>query len=122
MRITNEVKLQMCEDRLIRGLSLSHIQEKYGGYDIGRLKYFLNLYKKHGPDVFIDRQAGKYGRETKLLAIGRVKKGESIRQVALDWGLIGPSILGDWIKVYDTKGDAAIQDTYPGKSYMLLSQ
>ena len=43
-------------------------------------------------------------QDTKLLAISRVKNGESIRSVALDLGIIEPTILGDWIKLYDKKG------------------
>ncbi|HBT59634.1 MAG TPA: hypothetical protein DEA45_02285 [Acholeplasmataceae bacterium] len=57
-------------------------------------------------------------RDTKLLAIGRVENGESIRSVALDLGLTDPTILGDWLKLYRTKGEAAVKDTYSSKGYL----
>ncbi len=53
------------------------------------------------------------------MGISRViENKESIRRVALDFGLIEPSILGDWVRLYKQKGEAAIQDTYPRKGYL----
>ena len=66
----------------------------------------------------MNRESGVYKRDTKLLGISRVEHGESIRSVALDLGLIDPSILGDWVRMYKCKGEAAIQDTYPRKGYL----
>ena len=118
MRLTLEQKLMMCEEHIIKGKSISHASEMYGGYDIGRLKYLINIYKRYGRDAFLNRENGIYKRDTKLLAIGRVKNGESIRSVAIDLGLIEPSILGDWVRLYKQDGEAAIQDTYPRKGYL----
>lgn len=97
MRLTNKEKLKMCEEHLIQGKSLSHICERYGIKDVSKLKYWINLYKKHGKQTFVDRSNGVYKRDTKLLSISRVKNGESIRAVSLDLGLIDPSILWDWV-------------------------
>jgi len=118
MKITNKIKLKMCEEHIYERKSLSHICERYGQNDVSKLKYWINLYKKHGKQTFIDRSAGVYKRDTKLIAISRVKNGESIRAVGVDLGLIEPSILGDWIRKYNTEGEASIQDTYPRKSYL----
>ncbi len=61
-----------------------------------------------------------YYRDTKLLAISRVLSGkESLRSVALDLGLPDPTILGGWMKVYETKSEVGVQDTYPRKNYVL---
>ena len=122
MKLTNIIKLKMCEEHLIQRKSLSHICEEYLTRDVSNLKYWINLYKKHGKKVFLDRTDGVYRRDTKLLAIGRVKNGESIRSVSLDLGLIDPSILRDWIKKYDQKGQESIQDTYPRKNYLLKDE
>lgn len=119
MKLTNNIKLKMCDEHLIQRKSLSHICEEYGTKDISKLKYWVNLYKKHGEKVFLDRSDGVYRRDTKLLSIARVKNGESIRSVSLDLGLIDPSILRDWIKKYDEYGEKSIQDTYPRKNYLL---
>lgn len=118
MRLTLKQKMKMCEEHIIKGKSLSHASEMYGGYDIGSLKYLINIYKLYGKESFINRENGVYKRDTKLLAISRVEHGESIRSVALDLGLIEPSILGDWVRMYKRKGEAAIKDTYPRKGYL----
>ena len=118
MKLTNKDKLEMCEEHILEGKSLSHICERYGNKDVSKLKYWINLYKQHGRQTFIDRSAGAYKRDTKLLAINRVKNGETIRSVSVDLGLIEPGILSDWIQKYDKEGEQAIQDTYPRKSYL----
>ncbi len=108
----------MCEEHVIKGKSISDASEMYGGYDIGNLKYLINIYKRYGSKAFLNRENGVYKRDTKLLAIDRVKHGESIRSVAIDLGLIDPCILGDWVRLYKQKGEEAIQDTYPRKGYL----
>ena len=108
MRITNKEKLKMCKEHVIEKKSLSHISERYGDYDIGRLKYLIYLYKKYGEKPFINRENGVYKRDTKLMSISRVKNGESIRTVSLDLGLIDAGVLGDWVKKYDNEGEEAI--------------
>jgi hypothetical protein len=94
MRLTFEDRLKMCEDLVLRGKSLSHISEDNGNYDITNLKYLINLYKKFGSEVFLNREDIVYYRDTKLLAISRVQAGkESLRSIALDLGLPDPTIL-----------------------------
>lgn len=123
MRLTLEEKLKMCEEHVLNNKSLSHISEDNGNYDIGNLKYLINLYKKFGKDVFLNREDKIYYRDTKLLAISRVlKNGESIRSVSLDLGLLDPTILGGWLKIYRAKGEAGIEDTYPRKNYVLKDE
>ena len=118
MKLTNKEKLKMCEEHLIEKKSLSHICERYEYKDVSKLKYWIKLYKKHGKQIFIDRSVGVYKRDTKLIAISRVKNGETIREVSVDLGLIEPKILSDWIKKHDTEGETSIRDTYPRKSYL----
>ena len=118
MQLTNKEKLEMIKLHLENGLSLSHVCEKYKYKDKSKLKYFVNLYKIHGEARFLDRTELIYRRDSKLLAISRVKNGESIRSVACDFGLTEPGILSDWIQKYNNEGEEAIQDTYPRKSYL----
>jgi transposase InsO family protein/transposase-like protein len=123
MRLTLEQKMKMCEEHIIKGKSLSHASEMYGGYDIGNFKYLINIYKRFGREAFLNRENGVYKRDTKLLAISRViENKESIRSVALDLGLIEATILGDWVRLYKQKGEAAIQDTYPRKGYLTKNE
>lgn len=118
MKLTMEEKLIMCKEHMIENKSLSHISEKHDNYNIGEIKYLINLYKRYGDKPFINRENGVYRRDTKLLAISRVKNGESIRTVSVDLGLINYKILSDWVKKYDSEGEKAIQDTYPRKNYL----
>lgn len=118
MRITNNEKLKMVKEHIYEGKSLSHVCERYKYKDTSKLKYWVNLYKVHGEQTFINRENGVYKRNTKLLAINRVKNGESIRSVSIDLGLIEPGILSDWISKYNIEGEESIQDTYPRKSYL----
>jgi len=105
MQITNKEKLEMCLEHLSDGKSLSHICERYEYKDVSKLKYWINLYKRHGENIFINRENGIYRRDTKLLAISRVKNGESIRSVLIDLGLTEPAILKYWIKLYNNEGE-----------------
>lgn len=121
MRVTAEQKLEMVKAHVDHGKSLSHAAEMYG-YDIGNLKYLCKLYDKFGEEIFFRDGMTKHQRSTKLIGIARVKAGESIRRVALDLGLIEPSILGDWVKLYDKKGEAGIKDSYQRASYLTKDQ
>ena len=118
MKITLEEKLEMCKEHVIEKKSLTHIAELHQYHNIDEIKYAVNLYKKHGEKPFINRKLGVYRRDTKLLAISRVKNGESLRTVSLDLGLINYKILSDWVKKYNNDGEASIQDTYPRKNYL----
>ena len=81
--INNEDKLKMCEEHIKNGKSLSRVSEMYGGYYVSNIKYLVNLYRKHGKNIFYRDGETIYRKDTKLLAIGRVKSGESIISVAL---------------------------------------
>ncbi|MFP4478101.1 MAG: hypothetical protein ACLFPM_01550 [Candidatus Izemoplasmatales bacterium] len=52
MKITLKEKIEMCEEHIIKGKSLSHVSEMYDGYNIGNLIYIINLYKRHEKKVF----------------------------------------------------------------------
>jgi len=119
MRITMKEKLKMCKLHLEDGLSLSHISELYGNYGVGSIKYAINLYKAHGEEPFLNRDRRIYKRDTKLLAIGQVLAGRSIRNVAIEHALTDPGVLADWLRKYKNEGEEAIQDTHPRANYLL---
>lgn len=118
MKLTLEDKLKMCKEHVVEKRALSHISEIYGNYGIGEIKYLVNLYKRYGDIPFINRESGIYKRDTKLIAISRIKNGESIRKVSLDLGLINYKTLSDWVKKYNKYGEKGIQDTHPRKNYL----
>lgn len=120
MRITMKEKLRMCEDHLNKGTSLSHLSEQYHNYPVASIKYLVKLYRKHGRKPFFERDKREvYKRDTKLMAIGQVLSGRSLRSVSIELGLIDPAILRDWVKKYKNDGEEAIQDTYPRANYLL---
>ncbi|MEG1142414.1 MAG: hypothetical protein RSE41_08240 [Clostridia bacterium] len=47
MKITMKDKLEMCEEHILEGKTLSHVCERHNYKDTGKLKYWINLYKKH---------------------------------------------------------------------------
>ena len=42
MKLTLEQKMKMCEEHIIKGKSISHASEMYGGYDIYAGCYYYN--------------------------------------------------------------------------------
>ncbi|MDE5830667.1 MAG: hypothetical protein K2H53_03150, partial [Clostridia bacterium] len=118
MKKTLEEKLQMCKEHVEEGKSLSHICELHEYHNIDEIKYAVNLYKRYGEKPFLNREQNVYRRDTKLLAISRIKNGESLRKVSLDLGLVNYKILSDWVKKYNNEGEQSIQDTYPRKNYL----
>lgn len=118
MKKTLEEKLEMCKEHVEEGKSLSHVCELHNYHNIDEVKYAVNLYKRYGGKPFLNRNQNVYRRDTKLLAISRIKNGESLRKVSLDLGLVNYKILSDWVKKYNNEGEQAIQDTYPRKNYL----
>ena len=55
MKLINKEKLEMCLEHINGGKSLSHICERYNYIDTSKLKYWINLYKRHGEKIFINR-------------------------------------------------------------------
>ena len=103
-----EEKVQMCKEYVDEGKSLSHVSEIHNYHNIDEIKYAINLYKRYRETPFLKREQNVYRRDTKLLAINRIKNGESLRKVSLDLGLINYKILSDWVKKYNNEGENAI--------------
>ena len=63
------------------------------------------LIKKHGYDVLRNGKNRYYSREFKLQTINRVLVNyESVKQVALDTGLVSASILHNWLSKFKKNG------------------
>ena len=75
----------MVLEHLHEGKSYSYLGSKYQ-FDIPKKKYMVKLYLQKGETPFQDRQKQTHRRDTKLLTISRVKKGESNHQVAWHLG------------------------------------
>lgn len=110
----------MVKEHIEEGITLRELSEKYDLHASG-IKYYVALYRRHGKDVFIERdKLGVYTRELKLDAITKFLRGEqSQRQIALEIGLPDPSIIKDWVDKYKAEGEEGIQTSHRRKSYEL---
>lgn len=118
MKITKEQKLKMVQEHLEEGIPLSELVKKYN-YNISNVKYQCALYQRYGPEAFKNRGIKTYTREEKLEAIKRNKAGTSMRQIALEMGLSDASIIRDWVRMYEKKGESGIKDTNSRSHYLL---
>lgn len=123
MKVNNKQKLEIAKRHLNEGITLRELSEEFD-LNLKNIKYFVSLYQIHGEKVFLEREdLEEYTREIKLSAITQVLEVErSIRSVALEYGLIDPTILRDWIKIYKERGEEAIQTTRRRKSYELKEE
>lgn len=120
MKITRKVKIDIARKFLYEGITLKELSLEYD-YNISNVKYVIALYRTHGEDIFLgDEESREHTRETKLDLISKVlKDGRSIRSVAIEYGLMDPTILSGWIKIYKNKGEDAIQTTRKRAPYKL---
>ena len=102
------------------GIPMMTIAKKYN-FSVSNLKHKINLYQLHGERPFTDEQERRiYTREEKLKAIKTVLSGQkSGRQMAAEIGTPDSDTVNDWIKLYKTKGEAAIQPSKGRRCYML---
>ena len=102
------------------GVPMAKLAEKYH-FNVSHLKHKINVYQIHGDKPFTDEQAKRvYTREEKLRAIKIVLSGQkSARQMSAELGTPDAQTVGEWVHLYKTKGEAAIQVSRGRKKYML---
>lgn len=120
MKVTMNQKLEIAKKYLEEGITLRELSEEYD-LNLKNIKYFISLYELHGEKIFLERETmTEHTREIKLAAITKVLvDGMSQRSVALEFGLSDATILRDWIKIYNERGEEGIQTTRRRKSYEL---
>jgi transposase-like protein len=120
MKITRRQKVIIAKKHLEEGITLKELSKEYD-YCMSNIKYVVALYSAHGEDIILGKEFSReHTRETKLELIAKVlKEGKSIRSVAIEHGLMDPTILGDWIKLYKKKGESGIQTTRKRAPYKL---
>ena len=117
MIIDKPTKIKIVKEHIEEFVSLKELEIKYK-ISMKHIKYMVALYRKHGESVFSD-EIKKYSRETKLKAIKRVYEGESQREVAIDLGLAEATTIRDWLRIYKSKGEEGIKDSYSRSHYLL---
>lgn len=106
MKVTMKQKLEIAKKYLEEGITLRELSEEYD-LNLKNIKYFISLYELHGEKIFLEREEmTEHTREIKLAAITKVLvDGMSQRSVALEFGLSDATILRDWIKIYNERGE-----------------
>ena len=119
MRLKPLEKLKMAKEHVDKDIVLREIEIKYK-VSHSALVYYVRLYRTYGEKPFRKNENRKsYTRELKLKAIQEIEQnGKSYRDVALEIGLLEPSIVLDWITLYRQKGESAIKDSYSRNAYL----
>lgn len=124
MKLSLEEKLRCVKLHLEKGITIERIQKEHG-LAKSTLKYDCSLYLRYGEKAFKQTNDGPrtYTRKEKLEAIRKVLSGEtSCRQIALDYMLTEPKIITDWVHLFKTKGEEAIQDSHSREAYKTHDQ
>lgn len=119
MKITIELKLEMAKKYDTGQFKLMELCKIYG-VSKDKIQYYYKLYKMWGEKGFVDRDKIVYTRKEKLEAIKMVLSSEkSGRQIALERYIPNPHIVQDWVRLFKTKGEDAIQVSTGRKRYLL---
>ena len=123
MKNTKETKLKAVKEHIYEKTTIKVICNKYG-IDPARLKYYVALYHRYGEKPFLDKKEGQrdYPRTLKLQMIKRYLAGESGYSLALEMGCTNQTIVRDWTKVYQNKGEQAVVGSKSRKNYLLKNE
>ena len=102
-KLSLDDKIQIYLERK-KGITLSTLSKNYK-VDMDYIKYIVRLIDRHGYDVLLIKNKNVYSDEFKLEVIKRVvNNNESIREVAIDVGLVTHSTVTKWVKNYKENG------------------
>ena len=121
MKLTLQTKLNAAKDHIEKKMTIKEVSQKYK-MDPSRIKYYGQLYKRHGEKPFKGAERLVYTRETKLNMIKRCLAGESAYSLCLELGSTDRKVVSEWVALYKTKGERAIQTTARRKAYLLTDE
>ena len=118
MKYTLEEKLKMAKLHIEDGVPYQKISDDFN-YSLTRVKYLCSLYRRHGEKPFKKNENRvTYTRELKLETIHDIlTNGKSCNSKAMELMLTDPTIVKDWVRLYQEKGEEAIKDTYSREAY-----
>ncbi len=116
-----ETKLKAAKDHVDNKMTVKDVSEKYH-IDCSRIKYYSSLYRLHGEKPFHGAERLTYSRELKLNMIKRCLAGESAYSLSLEIGSTDRKVVSEWVTLYKTKGESAIQTTSRRKKYLLKTE
>ena len=87
-------------------------------YNINKnnVNYLVKLINKHGFDILRNKKNKYYSSELKQEIINKVLiSGNSISQTSIDYGLLNPGLLTNWIRLYK-KNNCVIVEKKKGRA------
>ena len=118
MKFTLEERLKIAKLHVDDGVPIYELSHQYD-FSVSRIKYICTLYRRWGEKAF-DKNTKRttYTREAKLNAIHKViNEGISCNSLAIELMLTDPTIVKDWVRMYEEKGEEAIKDTRSREAY-----
>ena len=102
-KLSYEEKIELYFERK-EGIGINELSKKYQ-VNIDHLKYMIRLIDLHGLDIIRENKNKFYTKDIMQEAINRViNNKESIRNVAIDLGMLSHSLLTKWVKLYKENG------------------
>ena len=125
-KITDKDRVEIFYKRK-QGQTYPSLVKEYGIAE-PEIRYLVKLIERYGPTILAHSRKKHYSKEQKQQMIDEVLvAGRSLRDVSLEYGMVTPSILGNWIKSYKENGCAILErkkgrpsmkkKTTPEKSY-----
>ena len=98
-KLTREDKIKIYERRK-KGETIPSLAKNFDVQE-SNIKYLVDLIEKHGYDILRKDKNRTYSKDFKLQIINRILiNHESINSVAINIGLVSPSILHNWLSKF----------------------
>jgi transposase len=108
------IKLQVVKGYLSGRWSIPQVAERHG-VNASSVRAWVALYNRHGPAGF-DKRYRSYDAAFKLEVLKAVReKALSYQQAALQFGVRDLAVVGQWARLYDQGGAAALEPRRKGR-------
>ena len=107
-KLKREDKIEIYERRK-NGETISSLAKDFDVQE-SNIKYLIALIEKHGYDILRKDKNRVYSKDFKLQIINRILiSHESVNSVAIDIGLLAPTILHNWLSKFKENGYNVIE-------------
>lgn len=107
-KLNNDQRMEIYYKRK-QGMTLSALSKEYG-INKRNLEYMIQLLDRHGSQSLRQGKNRYYPPSLKLEMINKVLiDHQSMNEISLEYGLIGKSMLSNWIRSYRENGYAIVE-------------